>query len=77
MSESKRINWKKANFLKSKKGNLIVVNAPSITDDNDYFSGVIIYADESETNTALHHSYHFKKNKFDKMSKEEVLIKHK
>jgi hypothetical protein len=74
MKENKPINWKASNFLKSKEGNLIVVNQPNGKEDQDFFSGTIIYANESKTNSAPHYSSHFRKSKFEKALPGEYLI---
>jgi len=73
--KKKAINWKASNFLKSKEGGLIVVNQPNHTDDEEFFSGTIIYADESKTNNAPYYSAHFRKDKFEKATESEYLIK--
>jgi hypothetical protein len=73
--KKKRINWKVSNFLISKQGNLIVVNQPNHTDDAEFFSGSIIYADESEINNAPDYSTHYRKNKFERLDKSKVVIK--
>lgn len=68
-----KINWNKPNFLKSKKGNLIVVNCPTKSEDN-FFEGVIINADESETNKVLTHSKTFNKNKFNLIDYQNIVF---
>ena len=74
-----RINWKKSNFLISKKGNLIVVNTPNHTKEDVEFEGIILNAKESETNNELYSSKHFKRLKFELLNPEdvEVLLKDK
>jgi hypothetical protein len=75
MSEKKKtLNWKKSNFLKSKQGNLIVVNNPNHTDDEVFFTGTIIYAEESETNNVLDYSTHYRKDKFELLEIKNVKI---
>lgn len=74
---NQEIKWNKSNFLKSKKGNLIVVNTPS-KKDGEYFEGVIIYAKDSETNSFLESSNTYKKNKFELIESKNIeIINHK
>lgn len=65
-------------FLKSKVGNLIVVKIPEWGRKGrkpNYFSGVIIYADESKTNTAPYASTDFREDAFEEISKEQIQIR--
>lgn len=67
------LKFTKSNFLKSKTGNLIVVNCPS-RKDSEYFEGIIVNAEDSKTNTLLHHSKEFRKDKFDLIEPTEVRL---
>jgi hypothetical protein len=75
MEKKKPINWKTSNFLKTKKGNVIVVNHPNHTDDAEFFAGTIIYAEESQTgNKPLYYSTHFRKEKFERLDASDVSV---
>lgn len=73
----KEIKWGNSNFLRSIKGNLIVVSTPSSNKDSEFFEGVVINADESEHNTILTHSNTFRKNKFELLTVDEIKVNFK
>ena len=71
------INWNVTNFLISKKlKSLIVISDPQKKQDADseFFSGVIVSADNSETNNVLHRSNQFRKNMFLPLDKDKVKV---
>lgn len=71
------INWNVTNFLISKKlESLIVVSEPQNKKDADseFFSGVIVNADDSKTNSVLYRSNQFRKNMFLPLDKDEVKV---
>ena len=71
------INWNVTNFLISKKlESLIVVNDPQNKKDADseFFSGVIVNADDSKTNSVLYRSNQFRKNMFLPLDKNKVKV---
>lgn len=73
----KDINWNVTNFLISKKlKSLIVVSDPQNKKDADseFFSGVIVNADNSETNNVLYRSNQFRKNMFLPLDKDKVKV---
>lgn len=71
------INWNVTNFLISKKlESLIVVSDPQNKKDADseFFSGVIVNADDSKTNSVLYRSNQFRKNMFLPLDKNKVKV---
>lgn len=73
----KDINWNVTNFLISKKlKSLIVVSEPQKKEDSDseFFSGVIVNADESDTNNVLYRSNQFRKSYFEHLDRDKVKV---
>lgn len=71
------INWNVTNFLISKKlKSLIVVSEPQKKQDADseFFSGVIVNADESDTNNVLYRSNQFRKSYFEHLDRDKVKV---
>ena len=71
------INWNVTNFLISKKlESLIVVSDPQDKKDVDseFFSGIIVNADDSKTNSVLYRSNQFRKNMFLPLDKNKVKV---
>lgn len=72
-----KINWKVTNFLISKElKSLIVVNDPQKKEDIDseFFSGVVVNADESKTNSVLYRSNQFRKSYFEHLDRDKVKV---
>jgi len=73
--KTEKKHFKQVNFFRSLRGNLIVVSNGRVKGEE--FEGIILYADESETNSELHFSPHFKMEKFELLKKSDVRVSFK
>jgi hypothetical protein len=65
-------HFKKPNFFKSKVRDLVVVSTGR--EKGEYFEGIILNADKSETNGKLDRSNNYRKTSFDLLDIDDVVV---